>query len=196
VIRARLRSEDGLSLVEVMVGIFILSVGILGAMETFIPVQSFTNASEARTVEANVAERELERIVSLGYTSVGLSSTPSHSSDPNNPNFYVNGTSFQWDLTNSSRTETLCVSPATNCPATLPPGPTSWSSGGKSGSLYRYVTWVDDPCDPTASPSKCPTAVDYKRVTVMVTHAGHDTVRKPFLISTIVADPNAGPGAG
>jgi prepilin-type N-terminal cleavage/methylation domain-containing protein len=194
---SQLGDEDGMTLVEVLVALVLLLVGIMAFIQTLLPVQRFTRTSEFLTVESNVAEQELQRIVALGYVNVGLSTAPSHSSDPNNPNYYVGSSSpatFQYDRDSASNVETVCTA-STSCSGSLSPGPSSWTSGTKSGSLYRYVTWVNDPCDPNASPSRCPTATDYKRVTIAVTHNGTGYPRKPYLISTIVANPSA-VGAG
>ena len=60
--------------------------------------------------------------------------------------------------------------------------------GGESGSIYRFITWVDDPCD-TNNPTYCAGTADYKRVTVMVTQNNPDGPQKPLLISELVSDP-------
>ena len=186
-------NEQGFSLVELMMALVLLLVGILAMVAGLLPGQRLTTTSETVAVEANVAEQELQRIVSLGYSNIGLSAAPSPSADPNHPNYYVQATApptFQWDRTNPANAGTLCT-PSTSCTGSLSPGPVAWTAGGMSGNLYRYVTWVDDPCDPTASPARCPTAVDYKMVVVAAVHNGSGYPKKPYLVSTIVADPTA-----
>jgi hypothetical protein len=173
------------------VTITVLAGGILAFMATFAHTRHLSNRGEAQAVEVQVAEQELQRIVSLGYSNIGLSSTPTHSSNPSDPNFYVQNTSpatFQWDRGNSANVEQLCTG-TTSCTGSLSPGPTAWSSGGHSGSIYRYITWVDDTCSACNASTR-----DYKRVTLMFTETGVNAPTTPFLISTVVADPNAGPG--
>ena len=54
----------------------------------------------------------------------------------------------------------------------------AFTDGKLSGTLYRFVTWVADPC-PT-----CANSQDYKRVTVVLTTPG---TASPFITSTIVS---------
>lgn len=189
---ARLKAEDGFTLVEFLVAALVLMVGIFAVIASFDAVRRLTTNSESQTVRAQVAEKDLQQIVSLGYANVGLSSAPAHASDPNDPDYYVtNGppAKFQWDLTNATRTESLCTA-ATGCSGSIAPGPVAWSAGGESGNIYRFVTWVDDPCDP-GTPAACATATDYKRVTVMITQSNVSGPKTPLLLSTVVTDPNA-----
>jgi prepilin-type N-terminal cleavage/methylation domain-containing protein len=198
-----LAAEEGMTMIEVMVAITLLAIGVLAFMQTFIPVQSLNSTSENAAVEASIAEKELEKIAAAGYACIALSGTPTSSTDPNNPGYYMrSGPSLQWDLTNPSRVEPLYVSAGlpTGCTQTLaawqsafaPTG--SWSSGGKNGTIHRYVTWVDDPLTCAPATATCPTTGDYKRVTLMITHTGRGAPRKPVLLTTIVSNPTAGPG--
>jgi type II secretory pathway pseudopilin PulG len=186
--RRRIAQEDGFTLVELLIAAVILVVGIFAVIASFDAVRRLGTNNESQTVRAQVAEKDLQQIISQGYDAIGLSSTPTHSTDPNNPNYYViNGTpsKFQWDLTNSTRTENLCTS-STSCTGSIAPGPTAWSSGGESGSIYRYVTWVDDAC----GTGSCPSTTDFKRVTVMITQTNQDGPQKPLLVSTLVSSPS------
>jgi Tfp pilus assembly protein PilV len=187
--RATVQREDGMTLVEVLIASIVLVVGIFSVIAAYDAVRRLSSSSEAQTVRAQVAEKDMQLLLSGGYAALGLSSTPAHSTDPNNPAYYVNSGSFQWDLTNTSRTEPLCTS-TNGCGGSIAPGPTAWSSGGQSGNIYRFITWVDDPCDPNA-PGICAGTTDYKRVTIMVTQNHMDAPTKPLLISEIVTNPNA-----
>ena len=194
---ARQTGEEGFTIIEVVVSIMLLTVGILAFLQTFIPLQHSTGTSENVTVQSSIAEQELERLQATGYSCLALASAPATSSDPNNPGYYVQAGSpptFNWDQTNSAAVEPLFISTSLPAGCTAQPPTSSWSSGGKSGTIYRFITWVDDPltCVPTSA--TCPTTQDYKRLTVMVTHTGAGAPFKPVLISTIVANPNAGPG--
>jgi hypothetical protein len=64
----------------------------------------------------------------------------------------------------------------------------SWNDGQSrlSGSIYRYVTWIDDPH--IAGPH------DAKRITIAVTvdNASAHSFKKPVLVSSIAIDPKAG----
>jgi hypothetical protein len=62
--------------------------------------------------------------------------------------------------------------------ATANPWKTSWNDGVRfSGEVFRFVTWVDDPC--------CTGTQDYKRISVVVTSTGH----APFINTTIMRKP-------
>ena len=189
--------EEGFTIIEVVVSIMLLTVGILAFLQTFIPLQHSTGTSENVAIQTSIAEQELEKLQATGYACLALASAPSASSDPNNPGYYVHAGSpptFQWDLTNSAALEPLFISTSLPAGCTAQPPSSSWSGGGKSGTVYRFITWVDDPltCSPTTA--TCPTTMDYKRLTVMVTHTGAAAPFKPVLMSTIVANPSAGPG--
>lgn len=187
---ARIKRDDGFTLVEILIAMLVLVIGVLAVLAAFNAVRRLGTNSESQTVRAQVAEKDMQQLLSQGYDALGLSSTPTHSSDPINPTYYVTNGSpsrFQWDLTNTSRTEPLCTS-STSCGGSIATGPASWSSGGESGSIYRFITWVDDPCD-TNNPTYCAGTADYKRVTVMVTQNNPDGPQKPLLISELVSDP-------
>lgn len=182
--RLRVEREDGFTLVELLIAVVVLVVGIFAVIASFDATRRLASNNEAQTVRAQMAEKDLQQIISRGYDAIGLSSTPTHSSDPNNPTYYVNGGLFQWDLTNPSRTETLCTG-ATACAGSVAPGPTTWTSGGESGSIYRFVSWVNDTCT-----GGCTSSTDFKRVTVMVTQNDQEGPDKPLLVSTLVSDPD------
>ena len=180
-----MQRQDGFTLVELLVAVVIMVVGIFAVIMAFDAVRRLASNNEAQTVRAQVAERALQEIISKGYDEIGLSSTPTHSADPKNPNYYVNGSTFQWDLENTSRTETLCTT-STSCAGSISPGPTTFPSGDATVTIYRFVTWVNDTCGACTSPT------DFKRVTVMVTQANVNGPQMPLLVSEIVSDPDAG----
>ena len=185
--RAAPKREEGFTLVELLIAAAIMIVGIFAVIMAFDAVRRMGSNNEAQTVRAQVAEKDLQQIISQGYDAIGLSATPTHSTDPNNPNYYVTTSStptFQWDLDVASRTETLCVA-STGCTGSIAPGPTAWTSGEASGNIYRYVTWVNDTCT-----GACSSTTDFKRVTVMVTQNNQDGPEKPLLVSTLVSDPD------
>jgi type II secretory pathway pseudopilin PulG len=182
------RRSEGFTVVEVVVAVLLLSVGILATVSVLDGSRNLTAVAQKENTAAQVGQQEMERLLGLGYAKIGLTSTPIRSSDPANPNFYVTtGGLFQWDRTTATRTESFC-GPA-NCPGGLVGPPEDWSAGTLKGQIHRYVTWSDDLC------ANCPTTTDYKRVTVVLTMAGPNAPKRPIVVSTIVADPNAGPGA-
>jgi type II secretory pathway pseudopilin PulG len=170
----RLHEEEGFGLVELLVAMVLILVGVLSAFLAFEASQRSTARAERN---ANVAERsqaELERILALPYTEVGMKTIPSNSGSGNakDPlNYVVNSPAgYEYDWTQTAKQE-----PFVNGGSLEPSS--SWTDGKRTGTLYRFVTWVSDPC-PT-----CANSQDYKRVTVVLTtpdKAG------PFINSTVV----------
>jgi prepilin-type N-terminal cleavage/methylation domain-containing protein len=187
--RPRLREEDGFTLIEIVVALAILTIGILGMFMGFMSAQKLNLVNERHATLVHVAQRSIEQIEGVKYSKVGLTSAPSTSTDPTNPDYYVTAGSppgFMWDRTAGS-TESLDVD-TTN--GTVTPVQ-SWSEGGLSGQVYSFVTWTADPkCAPG-----CPLSQDYKRITVAVTISG-GLQPTPVYVSSAVADPQAMPAGG
>jgi hypothetical protein len=60
----------------------------------------------------------------------------------------------------------------------------TWNDGRLAGTVYRFVTWVNDPCP------ACASANDYKRVTVAVTITKGPPNVDPVVASTLARDPS------
>jgi hypothetical protein len=173
-------------MVEVLVAMVVLVVGVLGMMMTFSDSQKLELVSERSTTMAHVAQREIERVEGIPYASIGMSAAPSSSSDPHNPDYYVQGSSFEWDRTAGS-TESLDIDTTYGTIAPVQ----GWVEGNLSGSIYDFLTWTSDPkCSPG-----CPAGQDYKRITVAVTMSGEQAPAVTW-ISSVIADPNAAPTNG
>jgi hypothetical protein len=197
-----------MTVIEVLVAITVLVIGILGALTAFNASQRLSLVNERHAAMVQMAQREIERIESLQYGSIGLAcggsgqpTCPRHSSDPSNPGYYVSsdGGSFAWNR--SAGTSEQLITPATQgtgTNGTLSPVQT-WSQstqgGLLSGSIYDFVTWTTDAPPPNGSssvcsPGGCPATEDYKRITVAVTMS---TGLQPYpvYVSSVMADPNA-----
>jgi prepilin-type N-terminal cleavage/methylation domain-containing protein len=174
-----LRARDGFTMVELLAALFILAVGVMATITTFDVSRRLVTQSERKESATHRGEQELERIVADSYAYAGLTATPQSSSDPNHPGFYVNTGPPATYQTNTTppKTEPLVID---SVAGKVPPTKT-WSDGRLSGSIYNYVTWVDDPC--------CTGTQDYKRVTVAVTLDGEGGPKKPILLSSVVRDP-------
>jgi hypothetical protein len=116
----------------------------------------------------------MERILALPYTSIGMSSNPTNSGSGNvkDPlNYVVNALpGYQYDWSETSKQEKFVEG------GTLAPS-SSFTDGNRTGTLYRFVTWVADPCP------KCANLKDYKRVTLVLTTPGAST---PFVSTTVI----------
>jgi prepilin-type N-terminal cleavage/methylation domain-containing protein len=182
-------AQDGFTMIELMVAIAVLIVGIMGTFVAFEASQRLSLVSERHATMAHIAQREIERVEGIAYSKVALTSTPSTSSDPTNPDYYVvagSPPSFKWDRLSASAEPVDVDSTA----GTIVPVQ-SWSEGQFSGQIYDFVTWATDPkCSPG-----CPASGDYKRITVAVTMSA-GLHPDPVYVSSVIADPQAMPAGG
>jgi prepilin-type N-terminal cleavage/methylation domain-containing protein len=195
--RGRLLREDGFTLIEVLVAAVVLTTGILGLIGAFNSARNLTLSSERRTSIAHRAQQEIERLQTVPYAELAMTSTPLHSTETSNPDYYVNGTKYQWDpqvasteeLVSATSTPAACEStPQEGC-GVVSGARTAWSDGVLSGYVYDFVTWHGDGhCG-----ALCPAEKNYKRVTVVVTVAvpvGKHAVA-PARVSAFIPDPKA-----
>ncbi len=184
----KLRAEDGFTLIEILVAIMLLSGAVIALMTTFDQSRRTTSTAEAQGAAVQVAEKHLEEIAAMDYADIGLGSAPSASLDPAHPNYWVSNSTpagFRWDPA-SPATEPLVTGGAvSNSRGT-------WGSSRLSGSIYAYVTWVNDTAcvAPYCTAADAAITQDYKRITVAVTaDAPSPLSKRPVVVSTIVADP-------
>lgn len=220
--RVNLRSEDGLTLIELLAAMVILAVGVFAVLQTFTASRALANRAEARDAMVAVARGEIQRIESLAWTNIALPSTPTTNTGATttDPSYYISngpcaGSSnppatspcYQWDWSNSSSTEPLVISGSSTDTATNPRLwsnviTTSNSTVRLSGGIYRYITWVNDP---NCTASACGGSNDYKRITVAVTvcypgtssaTCADDTAISPAVeMSTFWVNPLGGAGS-
>src|SRR5215211_731660 len=94
------RREAGFALFEVTAAALVLALGIGALTTVLVSSRKLVNDTERREAAVHIAEQAIEDLQAVSYSSLGLTSTPSQSSDPYNPNYYVNGTSFRPDQRN------------------------------------------------------------------------------------------------
>jgi prepilin-type N-terminal cleavage/methylation domain-containing protein len=178
-LHARIEDERGFTLIEVLVAASLLAVALVTMISTFDYSRRVVSTSEAVEVASHRGEAEIERLRALPYLGLALPATPSQSSDPSNPDYYVTGSSYQWDQGSTGpRSEPLVVD-AANSRLTHS---STWTDvqSRLSGSVYRYVTAVG------GSNGKA------RRLTVVVTVNNSD-LKKPVLISSISVNPATAP---
>src|SRR4051812_5557903 len=79
------RTQDGFTMVEITVGIFLISVGLMavaGSIDTF---KKLIGSSSHRSVAAHVADQELEQLGSMAYKDLVLAANPGTSTNPKSP---------------------------------------------------------------------------------------------------------------
>jgi len=152
---ARLRTETGFSLVEMMVVLSILAVGFLALATTASTGARMIAEARQRQAATEIANRELEHLRNVPFANVALASALAQSGDPDDPDHYVSADGAAYDVGwTGLSTEPLVIDAAGLVPHTedITVGPTDLR-------IYRYVTWVDDP-DVTGTQ-------DYKRVVLI-----------------------------
>jgi prepilin-type N-terminal cleavage/methylation domain-containing protein len=188
--RPRLQEEEGFTLIELVVAVAILTIGILGMFMGFISAQKLNLVNERHATLVHIAQQSIEQIEGVQYSHVGLTSAPSTSTDPTNPDYYVTAgppAGFMWDRTAGS-SESVDVDAIDG---TVQPVKSWGPEGSLSGQVYSFVTWTADPkCAPG-----CPSTEDYKRITVAVTVSG-GLQPNPVWVSSVIADPQAAPVGG
>jgi prepilin-type N-terminal cleavage/methylation domain-containing protein len=171
--------ERGFTLIEVLIAATLLLVAVVALTTTFDYSRQLVTTSEAVDVASHRAQAEMERLRSLPFESLALPAAVAHSADPEHPDYYVTGSSYQWDQGSTGpQTEPLVVDPAESELTHA----TGWNDGQSrlTGDVYRYVTAVGG------------TNGKAKRITVVVTVEGSD-LRKPVLISSIAVDSQVEP---
>jgi prepilin-type N-terminal cleavage/methylation domain-containing protein len=187
--RPDLQAQNGFTLVELTVALTILVTGILGLVAGFDSSRKLSLISERHATMSHVAEQEIERLEGMSYSQIAVTTSPTHATDPKNPDYYVtNGSApvLQYDRTGSS-TEPVIVD-ATGAVQHLH----SQQQGTTSYNVYDYVTWAQDP---KCSPGCLSNAPSYKRITVAVTISS-GVEPAPVWSSSTIADPAAKPQQG
>ena len=136
------RGEVGMTLVELMVAVSILAI-IMSGLALSIGVDYKAVAlARARQVAESVANKRLEELRDVDYSSMALPSPLVHSTDSTNPDFYVSSNGANYDVTGTGQNEVLIVASATGGVQHLESPVTV---GTTVVDVYQYVTWVDDP---------------------------------------------------
>ena len=214
-LRSRMRGEQGIGLIEVVLAAFVITVGLLAMIGAFNSSRRLTLLSERRTAMAHRAQLELERLQTYPYSELAMITKPAHSAEQKNPDYYVDYTPaagcnstepcFAWNSLNGAEEEKLVMASkgGSDCTvteeagcgivATSPVGrecskylgACEWKDGLVEGSVYDFVTWHTD----GKCGANCPASADYKRLTVIVTAkvttGNHEPVA--LRVSTLIA---------
>jgi prepilin-type N-terminal cleavage/methylation domain-containing protein len=184
--------ERGFTLIEVLIAVFLLTVGIAATIGVFGASGRTTMGAQRNDVATQQAQAEIEKLSTLSYGQLALTSAPPASSDPSDPDSWVTGSSF---AVRSGVSEQLVLVAGAGQTAMVNPGPQSFSvgtgGGVVTGKIYRFVSWHDERCPN----SLCDGTQNTKRVTVAVTLDSMPTqaARAPLRISSLIADKNTTP---
>jgi type II secretory pathway pseudopilin PulG len=176
----RLRGEGGFTMVEAVVAIAILAVASLGAAQSLTFGLRTSGMSRERLAARAVADREMENARSLNYDSLVLDDSAPllHSSDPTNPDYWIDETAQTYDPDQSDPAlpPEAIVRVAGASPA-LHHFQNPVVTGNTTFSTFMYVTWVDSPADGLVgvgigdanTGGNDAAGLDQKRLTVVVT---------------------------
>jgi prepilin-type N-terminal cleavage/methylation domain-containing protein len=189
----RTRSEQGFTMVEVLIAMTLMSVGIAATLGVFGGAGRTTVVAQQNDVSVAQAQAAIDQISTMNYDKVGLTSTPASSTNPKNPGYRVSGSTL---LIKTGLTENFVLSsdPGQSA-AAIDPTPTTFAVGTGNatitGKIYRYVTWRDETCQSGV----CDGTQNTKRITVAITvdQVGTNPVMAPLWISEILPDPAAIP---
>jgi type II secretory pathway pseudopilin PulG len=172
--RARANSEEGFTIVEVLVAALIL---VAGAIATFGVLASATvdnQRAKATQVALDKAQQEMEVLRSLSDEELALTTAPSTSSEEGNPGYRYNAGEGKYAIkrgTPPSEYKEIVRNGGIRYPGepiehgVVSPGPTSFTNGDVSGKVYRYIVWRNDT---SCSAETCPGEQDYKQIIVAV----------------------------
>jgi type II secretory pathway pseudopilin PulG len=189
-LRRRLQGEGGFTIVEAMISITILAVGAFAVAQASMFGLSTTGLSRQKLSSRAAVDQQMEEARALNYDNLVLSDSNAyicdksanedclaHSTDPNNPDYYVDNTAKTFDPDGSGplTAESLVIVPGAS-PA-LKHYQNPLVDGATTYEVYRYVTWYDSPQDGTGVSDKTDgngdgvsdaNGEDAKRVTVVV----------------------------
>jgi Tfp pilus assembly protein PilV len=204
---SRLRSERGVTLIEVLLSLVLLLVGLLGIFGTLSGSTDSIVAAERTAVMAQVGQQALQSAESLPYADLADSSAPIQTSTSltTNPTYYLAGctaggcTGYQWDSSTTASVETIVldatdgkVTPLTT--AVVPAPKTSGCTATATANCQIVVTvyaWVTNSTDSVCSQAgnTCVAGTpSYKRVTIAVKNAGNGPPTNPIYFSTFVSN--------
>jgi prepilin-type N-terminal cleavage/methylation domain-containing protein len=190
---ARLTTQDGFTLVEVLAAATVMAIGTLGAISVFSTTERLSLVNERHMTMSQVAQREIERVEGLHFNQIALTSAPTSSSDSSSPDYYVvNGSppALHWNRSTSS-TESLVIDASNGTVQPVQSWNESAQGGTLSGQIYDFVSWTNDSqCSPG-----CPSTNDYKRIVVAVT-MGNGIHPNPVYVTSVIADPQSAPSSG
>ena len=123
------RSERGFTLIEVLAACAVISIGVASTLKTFGATGRTVTRSERTQVAIQRAQSELDRMRTIPYGELALTSPPATSSDPKDPGIRVENGALRIRI---DLTEPFVTTPAGSSVARVDPAPRSspWDSTG------------------------------------------------------------------
>jgi prepilin-type N-terminal cleavage/methylation domain-containing protein len=186
----RHHAERGMTLIEVLITVLVLTVGLLITLSVFSQMSRATYVAQRKAVLISMAQREMERLRVLPYDQLGLSKAIPAGAP--------------------ARCRETCANEPLVSGGLVDPGGESFQVQGVSGTIYRYVTWRAQGCPEmnariagelsqewgrsevemrAALGDLCPGFEQTKRITVVVSSSEVVRFGGPVRLSTVAADP-------
>lgn len=139
--------------------------------------------SNGRQTATQVTVQEMELLRSAPYASLGLSAALTKSTDPENPDYAVSTSGTDYTVPETGATEPIAVFAG----GSTAHGPDTSTRNGRTFSVYRYVTWVDDTVSTTSTQ-------DFKRVTLVAQWSGDNgsPAKNTFALSSLFSTGSVG----
>jgi Tfp pilus assembly protein PilV len=169
--RAKAKSEDGFTIVEVLIAALILVAGSIATFGVLASATVNNQRAKATQIALDKAQQEVEVLRSLSDEELALTVAPPPSGEEGNPNYRVSGGKFAIKRSPVSEYKEMVVKGGVRYPSetlekgVVSPGPTSFTSGDVAGKVYRYIVWRNDA---SCSSETCPGEQDYKQIIVAV----------------------------
>lgn len=154
---ARLRDEQGFSLVELMAALSIMTFGFLALAGAASTGARLLAESKQRQSASEIASRQLEHLRNIPFNALAHTAALTHSSVPDNPDYFVSANGLAYDYSGDGDEEPLVIAGSGQVAHTE-----ALTVGSTALTAYRFVTWVDDP-DVSGTQ-------DYKRLVVVVAY--------------------------
>ncbi len=191
-VRRRLTDDEGFTLVEAMVSITILAVGAFTIAQAMLFGLGSTGLSRQRLASRAALDQQMEQARALNYDNLVLSDSTNltHSTDPNNPDYWVNQVAQTYDPDGSGSMAAESLVRVAGASPALQHYQNPYTNGGTTYEVYRYVTWYDSPQDGTGAGDAADgnhnsvsdaNGHDAKRVTVVVVWTNNVTGAKSTL---------------
>lgn len=133
---ARVREEEGIFMVELIVAMAVLSIAILALMGGYSAAFSSLHTASRQTVGATIANKQLELYSALQYTSIGLDATTLSSVKATNTT-YVND---EAGLSNAATATDVTISGCGTATQCLP----VQTITGSDSHAYTVETFIRD----------------------------------------------------
>lgn len=181
-IRRLTSGEDGFTLIEVLVAAVILALASLAVFGVLAAATRNAQRATATQVALDRAQEEIEKLHSLSYSELALTTPPEGSSNVKDPNYRYKPSTRTFYLQREPLAEPATIvrnggevwgkPEEPTAGGVVVPGPVPFESGSVKGEIYRYVVWRNDPDCPESetagSEDFCPGPQDYKQIVVAV----------------------------